>query len=400
MTRYYRLVITDPKSKKIYVPNFSGKPGFSLQPADPNLSTYCSLNTGANVNTIGGSNPAAQTVELDIPIAALHEPVGNAYFRVWGISLQEIGQAANLNGAHFQLFAGMAKGLPLANPSQAGLIAEGLILQAFGNWVGINRTLDLYVQAGGSSPTSDQTTGNTNVLGTVAVPATNARPANLIWQWQQGQPFLNTIANTLKMTFPTHTIKGAVDEMLAWTSEAAEVAYFATLPQFAQYIRNLSLKIIGGYAPNRKLYAGVRLTLQGGNITISDGSTQTTPKQIAYVDLIGQPTWANVGGQVQCTVTMRADILVGSFVTLPPGQNTIKAGSMSQYTQGPTAAVFSSTFLVASVRHVGNSRDAGSADSAGQSWVTVLDLIQTAAPATNAPSTLPTIYKPSTAATT
>jgi hypothetical protein len=35
------------------------------------------------------------------------------------------------------------KGLPLANPAQAGVILEDTIFQGYGNWIGVEQYLDL-----------------------------------------------------------------------------------------------------------------------------------------------------------------------------------------------------------------------------------------------------------------
>jgi hypothetical protein len=53
--------------------------------------------------------------------------------------------------APFTLRGGMSKGLPLANLGQQGLIAQGIIWQAFGNWTGTNQTPELIMQ-GSANP--------------------------------------------------------------------------------------------------------------------------------------------------------------------------------------------------------------------------------------------------------
>src|ERR1700752_2385438 len=118
--RFYDIKITDPKSGKL-------------------IQQFTSL------NTLGQTIPGALNVELDIPVFRMAEPAGAAYVRVWGISIKDIGQAFDLNGKNIEVSAGMAKGLPLANPKQSGLILQGTIQQAFGNWQGFDQTLDFVV---------------------------------------------------------------------------------------------------------------------------------------------------------------------------------------------------------------------------------------------------------------
>lgn len=372
-------MISDPATGEIFVPNINGQPGFSRQPADTTTSTYTSLNTGMVVTQIGGTNPAAQTVELDIPVTLMHQPVSSAYVRVWGISLAEIAQSANLNGMNIAVYGGMAQGLPLANPAQSGLLAGGQILQAFGNWVNNDQSLDIYMFYGGSSPTSNQTTGNPSTTATTPTPTTNDAPANLTFQWKQGQDFISTVATPLMGIFPKYKIEGAVNPNLVWSSGQAVTGFFNTLNQFAQFLNDLSQKIIGGYAPDTKTYPGVCLTLQNNTISIFDGSTQTHPKQIQFLDLIGQPTWGQPF-QVQVTCVMRADLSVGDYVTLPASPGVISSGSQSQfynpiggnqYASLKSGTVFTGTFQVVAVRHIGNSRQ-----PAAQAWITTIDLIQ------------------------
>jgi len=374
--RFYRIVVSDPATGDVFVPNYNGKPGFSRVAASPLLSTYTSLNQGGSVSVAGSTNPAAQNIEIDLPVTFLHEPVPGAYLRIWGISLAEIGQANDLQGMNVAIYGGMAKGLPLANPQQSGLLASGQILQSFGNWIGTDMTLDMYVFFGGSSPTSNQTSGNPSSTSTTPLPSTNQNPANLTWLWKANQSFTEAVANTLSTAFPKYQIQGAVSPNLVWNG-APEVGYFATPAQFAQYINALSQKIIGGYAPNPQAYPGVSLTLQNNVITISDGTTQTSPKQINFLDLIGQPTFSQPF-QVQVSCVMRADISVGDYVKLPPGPGITQSGSASQYfnaqpgnqySTAKSGSIFSGTFFVTAIRHIGNFRNPSHA-----SWITTLDL--------------------------
>src|ERR1700722_18339267 len=104
------------------------------------------------------SLPGALLVDLDIPVAALGNPTeAGAFVKIWGIPLATIGQAKNLNGKSIKVFGGFQKGLPLANPSQSGLLVQGYIWQCFGNWIGVDMSLDLYVVAGPTPPTTAPT---------------------------------------------------------------------------------------------------------------------------------------------------------------------------------------------------------------------------------------------------
>jgi hypothetical protein len=383
--RYYRIIITDPtQNNAVLVPNVNGIPGFSRQPYNSNLSTYTSLNVGASAYDQGGSNPAAQMVEMDMPVTYAHTPGQNAFIKVWGVGLAEIAQASNLNGLNVEIYGGMAKGLPLANPAQSGLLIRGQILQSYGNWIFPEQSLSLYVANLGSSPSSNQVTGKPSTTGTVPLPTTNNQPANIVFQWKPGQPLLSPLVSTLQLAFPQYSIVGAVHDGLVWAGAEA-TGFFATVEQFAQYLNQKSLSIISGYAPafGPGSYPGVSLTLQNNTITIADGTTQTTPKQIQFVDLVGQPTYSQPY-TIQVTCVMRYDINCGDYITMPLVQGTISSGSNSQYfnpqpgntySSQKSGSAFSGTFMVAAVHHVGNSRGPDAA-----SWVTTLDLLSPTAP--------------------
>jgi hypothetical protein len=49
-----------------------------------------------------------------------------------------------------QVFGGMSKGLPLANAVQSGLLMDGTIQQAWGNWQGTEQNINFVAQANSS----------------------------------------------------------------------------------------------------------------------------------------------------------------------------------------------------------------------------------------------------------
>lgn len=398
--RYYKIVITDPSTNEILVPNYNGQPGFTRVANDSNIASYTSLNFGTQVSQFGSTNMSAQMVEMDVPVTFFHQPGQNAYIKIHGVGIAELGQAADLQGMNIALYGGMAAGLPLANPNESGLLVNAMILQSFGIWLGHEQSLNMYLTFQGSSPTSNQTTANPSSTSSIPVPTTNANPANLVFQWQPGQSLLVPVVNTLQVAYPKYSIQGSVHSGLVW-SGATATGYFSTLEQFSAYLYQKSLSIISGYAPENPLpqafpsnYAGVCVTLQNNTITIQDGTTQTTPKQIQFIDLIGQPTWGQ-RYQVQVTCVMRGDINCGDYVTLPPSPGITALGSQSQYfnpsggniyATAKDSSIFSGTFQVIAVRHVGNNRDPNA-----QAWVTTLDLGLRSYPSTTVAS-LPVLY--------
>src|ERR1700739_2983613 len=128
------------------------------------------------------NDPNALNCELDIPVAAEHLPKSGAFARVWGIDRQTLLNAKSFNKQTIQVFGGMQQGLPLANPAQQGLLVQGSIFPALGNWVGTDMTLDFYIVA----PLGE---GNP------------AKPANIVHNWQQGQPLSQAIQSALGSAF-------------------------------------------------------------------------------------------------------------------------------------------------------------------------------------------------------
>ncbi|MFM0279984.1 hypothetical protein P0D75_18395 [Paraburkholderia sediminicola] len=383
MSRYYRIVVTDPSNGNVLVPNWQNAPGFSWVPPDPNLSTWTSLYSGGVVTNALANNPNAQQIEFDIVVVSADLPYANPWVRVWGVGLAEIQQASQLNKMQIEVYGGFSAGLPLNDASQSGLLCRGLVLQAFGNWIGTAQSIDIFIVAGGSSPSSNQTTGNPSSQSTTPVPTTNEAPANIVYQAKQGQPMLQAIVQCLQNAFPQYSIVGAVDQGLVW-NKSVTTGYHSTLRTFAQYIRQASLSIIGGYAPNRTDYGGVGITLFDNTFTISDQTTTLGQKTISFIDLIGQPSWVGPG-LIQVTTTMRAGISVNDVVLLQASPLTTVydqqgGGTNTSFVPEPqlggTYAQFKSSnqftgsaWQVLSVRSVGNFRDPNPL-----SWVTAYDL--------------------------
>jgi len=253
--RFYRIVIQNPETGQVIVP-----PGFE------GLLGGASYTSFVNGKTL----PAAWDVELDIPVIGQATPQGQALARVWGISRQEISQANNLNGKNISIYGGMQKGLPLANPAQAGLLVQGVIFQAFGNWIDIHQqTLDFVIMAGSGSTAAAQGTG------------TLKAPKNLVLNWKAGTTLAAALTTTLQTAFPGVTVNVNINSGLIRPND--EIGFYPTLEQLSQYARETSLDII-----KTANYAGVSIVIAANTITVSDGSATSSAaaKQVNFQDLI------------------------------------------------------------------------------------------------------------------
>lgn len=334
--RYYDIAITNAQSGQIIRPA-------SL--ASLNLPTsYTSFVNGQSI-------PGSLDIELDIAVSPAHQPIGESYVRIWGVSLQEIAQASDLNGALIVVKGGFQKGLPLANPQQAGPLVSGYILQAFGNWVGTEMTLDLVIAAG-KGPKG---------LGSPT------QPVNLVLNWRKGTALGQAIQNALLTAYPGSAVNVQASSNLILSSD--QIGYYNSLTELAQYAYRVSRSII-----NTSSYQGLSITgSPGGNqFYVLDGTqTNSNVININFNDLIGQPTWF-ASQQVSFKCPMRADLKVTDQIMFPVGpgglssiQSFTTSASQSQYR---SKSVFQGSFQIQKVRHLGHFRQ-----RSGDSWVTTYE---------------------------
>jgi len=332
MSRYYRIEIKNPKTGVIITP-----PGFN------GLLGGASYTSFVNGQTL----PGAWNVELDIPVVQQAAPQGYANVTIWGISRQEISQASDLNGMNIAVYGGMQKGLPLANPAQAGLLVQGTVFQAYGNWIGTAQTLDLVISPGMTTAASPGGFG------------TLAQPKNIVLNWKAGTTLSAALKTTLSTAFPGMPSNININAGLVRPND--EVTFYPTLEQLAQYVRSTSRDII-----KTANYPGVSIAPDkaGSSLNVYDSSSGT-PKQIDFIDLIGQPTWLQPR-TVSIKTVMRADLTMGQSILLPKAVVTnTAAAATSIANQQPS---FQGSYDIISLRHVGNFRQP-SADS----WVSVID---------------------------
>ena len=329
--RYYSIKITDPGTNKVYVP-----PGFE------GLLGGASYTNWVN----GKSFPGAWNVEMDVQVTYLHQPTGSSFIRIWGISLQEIAQANNLTGKNIEVSGGMQAGLPLSNPKFAGLLFTGRIYQCFGNWVGTEMTLDIYFWSG---PVEQ---------------ATNyPQPKNLVVNAQPNQPMAAWLKTTLQTAYPN--FPAVIDISPRLTRPNAEVGYYGSPGELATYLNKTSRDIIKDAS-----YSGVCVTLDNSQLTVKDWfatvAATTTPKQIAFTDLIGQPTWIEAGGIIQFKCPMRADLNINDPIKLPKTLITNTQAAASNLTN--QAATFQGGFVITTERHLGVFRQ-----PTADAWVSVFN---------------------------
>lgn len=301
-------------------------------------------------------NPAALNIEFDLPVAAGHTAQAGSIIRVWGIGLQALGQAAQLAGAGFVLKGGMGAGYPLVNPGQAGVLAQGSILRSFGQWQGVNQTLELVCIPGTSGVAS---TGPTN---------------GIAFQWGPGQTLAEALFTSLALAYPqmgSPVIE--ITPLLATPLRGeTQAAWYQTFEQFASALKRLT-QPLGAKVTGNPNYPGVWLSVNNNAVLAQDFTQPAAPTVIQFTDMIGQPTWIGVN-EISFKTVMRSDLSVGDVVTLPNGLFAPYA-LMTPDAAVPNAPassrlIFEGTFVISEVHHFANFRQPDA-----ESWSTAFTAI-------------------------
>lgn len=317
--RFYSLTLTDNSGKQV--------------------RQWTSHPNGVNA----APDPGALNIEFDVMVSTFGTPIdpGGSIVTLEGVALADLYQPQQFVGLNFVLQGGMGIGLPLANPAQAGVLMSGIVAQAFGNWVEDEMTLDFVV------------TGTTKVYSLEG-------PGNFTPNIPANTEIKHGIAQVLTQNYPGVKQIFNLQSGLVFSNVEAHVC--STLRQFSGYIQGLT-KGFGGKAT----YPGVSIASQGGQFLIFDGTTNTTSVQIAFNDLVGQPTWIDAN-TMQIQTVMRGDIQISNNATLPTGLQDAPgiATTIPLITQSKYSSTFQGAFNVFQIRHVGNFRS-----PSGLDWVSI-----------------------------
>lgn len=285
--RFYEIQITNPKTGAMIRPK-------SWEPLKLD-ATYSSYVNGLTL-------PGALNVELDMPMAPFGLPKQGAYVKIWGVSWEEIAQSNDLTGCNVTIFAGMKKGLPLAKPAQSRfpLVQNARILQAFGNREDKLQSLDLVLQPS---------------VGTLA------KPLSIVIDWDK-KTLAAALETTFRTSFPAFSRVIAISDSLKMSSQ--QPGTYKTLQGLASEIKVITQdKQFQGIRPlGGGQYTGVDIYVKGKTIFAVDGTkdvgqpTFNTPLQIAFEDLIGQPTWI-AANRINFKTVMRSDIGISDYIRLP-----------------------------------------------------------------------------------
>jgi hypothetical protein len=282
----------------------------------------------------------AQNIIFDIPIAGDGSPTGGQSIIVEGVSLADLTKANQYAGLQFQLSAGMAPGLPLANPLQQGVIASGVIFQSFGHWEGTEMSVAFVCYP------DEYTLQN---------------PGNIVLSWKVGQSLQSALNQTYSTAYPNVPI--AINISPSLVAQNDETGYFPSRTVLGQWVKSIT----------SEMGSEVTVAFQNGKINISDSTYSPSPIQIDFTDLVGQPTWLDVNN-MQAKMVMRGDISINSLVLMPQGMIGQPGFVMTLQASLPSSMKYQSTFQdqfrVSEMRHIGNFRS-----PEGASWSTIINAL-------------------------
>ena len=329
----------------------------------------------------GQTLPGALNIELNLPVRAMATPEGGS-INIYGVSKEEISQSQDLIGAEIEVWGGMRKGLPLANPLQSQMpLIMGRINQAFGNWQGTDQILGLFFTAADVGRSGDN--------------------KNFSFMCKANQSLADAIKTTMRTAIPGCRVDCFISSDVKWDYDQQGV--FGSLATFCQQLKVMT---------NTQRFAGIKTVLglpyggvecflkpgdnkfyvfydntvpmRGGKAATSGAGTGGQTAQdfitnIDFADLIGQPTWFGPN-QIQFKTVMRSDVSIGDIVRLPravaainiqtpKSSPTIEQGSATQFVSR-NKTTFEGKFGIQSVNHYGNFRQPD-----GDSWVSVFTAV-------------------------
>lgn len=296
-------------------------------------------------------------VIMDIPVSTFDVPNGLVYLEIQGVDITTINQASNLQGAQITIQGGMGKGLPLAKPSQAGILISGSVYRAYGNWLNTDMSLNLLIQ-----PFTE--------------PQTKSTYPPFVWNWKKGASITDAINYTVTSAMPGYTADtSGIKSSLIAQSDMAGI--YSDITAWASQLVSDSI-----HANPASKYRGVRFYVSGKTFYFYDTADSTNPKLIEFNDMVGQPTWLGPFPypQIMLQTVMRGDITVGDVIRMPAfnqsgsTQNLNGYGTIAPSSQDITTpkgrSLFQGNFEITSVRHIGNSRNPD-----GAAWVTVFEAV-------------------------
>lgn len=317
-------------------------------------------------------NPGAMEIEFDITNAFGHFLAQPSHLRIHNPDVNWVNNARSYNGSYVTIRAGFKSGLPLANSSQSGVIAYGIVWNSFGNWMGTDLVLDflIYPAAGYGSPDLNYSfgTGPTS-------------PYSYTFRWgQQSNTVNSSMLSAIKATLAVNNItlnsESVLNDKLSSPPKTEYSKFCTTFQEFAKTINDISLQVIAPASASTNSGTGTTQNYRGvwigflpdGSVLAYDGTSPPGSIQLQYQEFIGQPTWLTDGGIVQSVHPLRNDINIGFDIQYPPNIPAVLNPLFSAAGRYNVLNASAKTLRVQQVRHVGRYRD-----TSATGWVTYVN---------------------------
>lgn len=302
---------------------------------------------------VSTDSPAgALNIIFDIYITSPDVATGGTMLAIYGLPMAALSQSVNLFGANVTLYGGFSGGLPLERPEQQGILLHGKVFNPYGNWQGVNQSLNLIINPG-------------------LLTDKNGKTLNITLDGKKGEKLSDVLTRSLSAAYPDAKLDIRISDKLV-LPEAWKGIYNRP-SQLAVAMKSASLGLI-----SEENYSGISLVMQKGVVRFFDNLTASGARTINADELIGQPTWIGIN-RVSFKTPLRGDLMVGDSVYLPDSLVNGSASLLSVNTSEAFSAQrgklnFSGDFIITSERHVGEFMN-----GSGEAWVTIFEAIGTLA---------------------
>lgn len=329
------------------------------------LLEYGTQTNNTSLFGFGSPNlPGALEIDFDIEIATFDQMQPNSVLKIYNPPQDVVNNAQMYQGMQIKIYAGFANsnqaGFPLANPTFSGLLAEGLVLLSYANWVGGDMCLQLVFGSALSGGAAVQE----------VVPGAKSAPKPIIFKWNKTIKFQDAIEKALKPVGITDFVYSNIPDFDLQNQVYQSVHY--DILSFSTKIREITAEI-----QNKPYTSGIWILQKTPTqVQIVGGAGSPDSPLYIYADqIVGQPTVSYAGGnsdqtgtiQVQSVHPMRADVKPGDWIQLMVGSSLFQPGAGFQLPSGKTLFAGGKQIYVTKIRHTGKFRDASH-----QGWVTVL----------------------------
>ena len=343
---------------------------YSIEFQNPNGGFPSGIPSVFTSHQQGIYNPACPEIEFDIANVYADAVITPTHLRIHNVPLDLVKKSRQYNGMNVTFKAGFKSAvpglkaqLPLENPLQAGIIAQGVVQTCYGNWLGTDLVLDFIIWPNGSL-------GSSNTIRSFNT-GTNS-PEAYQFLWEKGS-LTDAIQKTVS-DMGIKTVSGNINTTLANPPKEPIRNYVTTFASFSKYIQANSVLWVeppsqekdgkGIYQP----YLGVRMGFKGNELVLYDGTESVRTVELKYEEFIGQPTWVTDSGIVQSVHPLRNDIWLGYTIQYPKQTPTIVAPQYAPVLKEYNINESSAPLIVMQIRHVGKYRGA-----TATSWCTYVN---------------------------